>query len=101
MEVPADSEASVSIISMGLAKKLIVTIYDNIDIYATLTDASKKHLDVSGGGEVIVQEEYGLPHEIKVLVSQDLGLEELEVVLKDLTDPRSLHQEIPEQCHTK
>ena len=78
---------------MGLAKKLIMTIYYKGD--ATLKDASKKNLDVSGRGEVIVQEEYGLPHKIKLLVSQDLGLEELEVVLKDLTDPRILHLEIP------
>ena len=93
MEVLADSGASVSIISMGLEMKLIMTIYDKGD--ATLKDTSKTHLDVSGRGEVMVQEEYGLPHKIKVLVSEDLGLEELVVVLKDLTVPRILHQEIP------
>ena len=38
-----------------------------------MKDASNTHVDVSGRGEIMVQEEYGLPHKIKVLVSKDLG----------------------------
>ena len=40
---------------------------------AILKDASHKHMDVSGKSEIMVQEEHGLPHKIKVLVSKDFG----------------------------
>ena len=39
---------------------------------ATLKDASHKHMDMSGKGEIIVQEYFGLPHRIKVLMSRYL-----------------------------
>ena len=35
---------------------------------------------VSGKGAVVVQEEHGFPHKIKVLISKDLGKDELLVV---------------------
>ena len=57
MEALADSGASVSLIAWNLAKKLNMVIFDKVD--ATLKDASHKHMDVSGKGEVIVQEEHG------------------------------------------
>ena len=59
---------------------------------ATLKDANHKHLDVSGKGKVIVQEEYGMPHKIKVLVSRDLSADELVVGLEDLKDINILHK---------
>ena len=37
----------------------------------TFKDASQKHMDVSGRGEIMVQEEHGIQHKIKVLVSND------------------------------
>ena len=46
-----------------------MTTYDKGD--ATLKDASNTHMDVSGRGEITVEEEYGLPHRIKVLMSKD------------------------------
>ena len=62
----ADSGASASIISWDLANNINMEIYEKGD--ATLKDASHKHMDVSGQGEIIVQEEHGLPHKIQVLV---------------------------------
>ena len=40
---------------------------------ATLKDGSYYHIDVSGIGELIVQEEMGYPLKIHVLVSTGLG----------------------------
>ena len=40
---------------------------------ATFKDASHKHMDVSGRGEIMVQEKHGMHHKTKVLVSKDLG----------------------------
>ena len=58
---------------------------------ATLKGASHKHMNVSGKGEVMVQEEYGVPHKIKVLVSKDLGADKLVVGLEDLKEfPKTL-----------
>ena len=62
----ANSGVSASIISWDLAKKLNMVVFGKGD--ATLKNASHKHVDGSGKGEIIVQEEHGLPHKIKVLV---------------------------------
>ena len=62
---------------------------------ATLQNASHKQMDGRGKGEIIVQEEHGLPHKIKVLVSKDLGQDELVVGLGDLKDINILHKEFP------
>ena len=70
-----------------------MTIYEKGD--ATLKDASNKQMDVSGRGEIMVQEEYGIPHKIKVLISRDLGKDELVVGLEDLKDLGILHHEFP------
>ena len=43
----------------------------------------------------MVQEEHGVPHKIKVLVSKDLGKNELVVGLEDLKDIGILHKEFP------
>ena len=67
----ADSGASASIISLDLAKKLNMVVFGKSD--ATLKNASHKHMDMSGKGEIIVQEEHGLSHKIKVLVSKKTG----------------------------
>ena len=87
VEALADSGASGLIISMDLAKKVRMTIFEKGD--ETLKDASNKHMDVYGRGEI--QEEYGTPHKIKVLISRDLGQYELVVGLEDLKDLGILH----------
>ena len=53
---------------------------------ATLKEASNKHMDVSGKEEIMVQEDLGLLHKIKVLISKDLGNDEPVVGLEDLKD---------------
>ena len=60
---------------------------------ATLKDASDKSMDVSGRGEVIMQEELGFPNKIRVLNLKDLGKDELVIGLEDLKDLGILHQE--------
>ena len=65
----ANSGASTSIISWDIAKKVNMVIFEKGD--ATLKDASHTNMDVSGRGEIMVQEEHGIQHKIKVLVSKD------------------------------
>ena len=60
MEALADSGASASIISWDLAKKVNMIVFEKGD--ATLKEASYKHMDVSGRGEIVVKEEHGIPH---------------------------------------
>ena len=43
----------------------------------------------------MVQEECGMPHKIKVLVSGDLGPDKLLVGFKDLKNINILHKEFP------
>ena len=50
-------------------------------------------MDVSGKGEIMMEEEYELQHKINLLVSKDLGQEELIVSRKDLNDITILHNE--------
>ena len=59
---------------------------------ATLKERSHNHMGVSGKGEIMVQEEDGLPLKIQVLVSKSLGKGELVVGLEDLNKdfPRTL-----------
>ena len=57
--------------------------------------ASNKHMDLSGRGEIMVQEQQGLPYKIKVLISKDLGKDELVVGLEDLKDIGILHHKFP------
>ena len=52
-------------------------------------------MDVSERGEITVQEELGFPHKINVLISKDLGREELVIGLEDLKDLGILHPEFP------
>ena len=52
-------------------------------------------MDVSGKGAVVVQEFFCFPHEIKVLVSKDLGKDELVVGLEDLKTLNILHRDFP------
>ena len=89
----ADSGASSSIISWDLAEQLNMTIYDKGE--ATLKDGSHNHMDVSGIGSIIAQEEEGLPLKITVLVSRSLGEEELVIGLSDLKDMHILHKDFP------
>ena len=84
----ADSGASASIISRDLAKKVNRIVFEKGD--ATLKDASHKLMDVSGRGEIMVQEE-----KIKVLVSKDLDKIELVVGVEDLKDIGIVHREFP------
>ena len=58
-----------------------------------MQDARTKHMGVSGRGEIMVQEEYGPLHMIKVRVSKDLGQEKLVVGLEDRKDLGILHPE--------
>ena len=69
VETLADSGDSATIISWDLSKKVNMIIFKKGD--ATLKDASNKHMDVSGRGEIIVQEEQGLQHKIKVLYLEE------------------------------
>ena len=69
VEALADSGASASIISLDLARKVKMIIFEKGD--ATLKDASNKNMDVSGRGEIMVQEELGLRHKIRVLISKE------------------------------
>ena len=55
--------------SWDLAKKLNMLVFGRGD--ATLKNASHKHMDLSGKGEIMVQEKHGLPHKRKVLESKD------------------------------
>ena len=45
--------------------------------------------------KVMVQEEYGMPHKIRVLVSRDLGPDKLVVGFKDLKNINILHKKFP------
>ena len=89
----ADSGASTSIITWDLAKEINMTIYEKGE--ATLKDGSHNHMDVSGIGAIMVQEDDGLPLKINVLVSRSLGKEELVVGLSDLKDLNILHKDFP------
>ena len=89
----ADSGASSSIISWDLAKQINMTIYEKGE--ATLKDGSHNHMDVSGIGAIMVQEDDGLPLKIRVLISRSLGEEELVVGLSDLKDMNILHKDFP------
>ena len=91
MEALADSRATHSIISLYMAKKVNMIIFEKGE--ATLTNASNTRMDVSGRGEITVQEELGFPHKISVLISKDLGREELVIGLEDLKDLGILHQD--------
>ena len=62
---------------------------------ATFKDASHKHMDVSGRVEIMVQEEHGIPYKIRVMVSKDLGQNEVVVGLEDLKDIGILDRELP------
>ena len=77
--------------SLDLAKRVKIIIYEKGD--ATLKGASNKHMEVSGRGEIMIQEEYGLLHKIKVIISRDFGQNGLVVGLKDLKDLGTLHHE--------
>ena len=75
VEALADSGATHSIISFNLAKKVNMIMFEKGE--ATLTNASNTRMDVSGRGEITVQEELGFPHKISVLISKDLGRQNL------------------------
>ena len=62
---------------------------------ATLKNGSHNHMDVSGKGEIMIQEEDGLPLKIQVLVSKSLGKGELVLGLEDLKDLNILHKDFP------
>ena len=52
-------------------------------------------MDVSGSGDIMLQEEHRIQHKIKVLVSKDMGQDEFVVGLVDLKDIGILHREFP------
>ena len=93
MEALAYSGATHSIISLYMAKKVNMIMLEKGE--ATLTNASNTRLDVSGRGEFTVQEELGFPYKISVLISKDLGREELVIGQEDLKDLGILHQDFP------
>ena len=70
-----------------------MVVFGKVD--ATLKNASHKHMDVGGKGEIMMQEEHGLPHKIKVLVSIDLGQDELVVGLENLMNINILRKGFP------
>ena len=67
----------------------------------TLKDASIKHMDVGGRGEIMMQEELGLPHIRKILISKDLDKDELVAGFEDLKDVGLLHHEFPKTLPEK
>ena len=93
VEVLADSGSSVSIISYNLAVKVDMQIRKKGS--ASLQDASGNDMDVSGRDSLMVKEEDGISHKIKVIVSKDLGEEEVAVGLEDLKALSILHKEFP------
>ena len=99
VEALADSGPSASIISWDLAKKVNMILFEKGD--ATLKDARNKYMDLSGRGEIVVQEELGLPHKIKVLLSKDLAKDKLAVGLEDLKDICTLHREFIKTLHER
>ena len=78
------------LISWDLAKKLNMLVFEKEG--AIMKNASHKRMDVIEKGEVMVQEEYRMPHKIKVLVSKNLDADELVVGVADLN---ILHKEFP------
>ena len=52
-------------------------------------------MDVSGRGDIMLQEEHRIQHKIKVLVSKDLGQDEFVVGLEYLKKKGILHREFP------
>ena len=56
-------------------------------------DVSHKNMDVSGRGDIMLQEEHRIQHKIKVLVSTDFSQDELIVGLEDLKVFGILHRE--------
>ena len=72
---------------------MLINTLDNDD--TTLKDAINRDMDVSVRMEVNVEEEYGYPYNIQVLVSKNLGKQELVVGLEDLKAPRILHKDFP------
>ena len=60
---------------------------------ATLKDAINKHMDVSGRGEIMIEEEFGIPQKIRVSISRDLGQDGLVVGLDDIKDLGIPHHE--------
>ena len=83
----ANSSGSASIISWDLAKKLKIIIFEKGD--AILKDASNKHMDVRGREEIMV--ELGLPHKIKVLISNTWAKTSWWLFLEDLKNIGILH----------
>ena len=58
-------------------------------------------MDVSGRGETMMQAELGLPNKIRVLISKDLGQDEVVVWFGDLKDLGSLHYEFSKNLPEK
>ena len=94
LKVSALADFGAYILSFELALKLKLKIKEKGD--ATLRDAMNKFMNVNVRGEVIVEEEYGHPYTIEVLVSKDLGHEEMVVGLEDLKAMKILHKDFPE-----
>ena len=97
--VKALADSGASIISWYLAKKVNMMIFEKGD--ATLKDASHKNIDVSGRGDIMVQEEHGIQHKIKVLVSTDFSQDEKVVGLEDQKVFGILHIEFPKKHSLK
>ena len=89
----ADSGSSASIISLELAIKVELEREDPGD--TRLTDASGASMDVTAVATVAVRELEGIPSCFQVLVSKDIGKDEMVVGIDDLKTLHILHQDFP------
>ena len=89
----ADSGSSASIISLELAIKLGLEREDPGD--TKLEDASGSRMDVSAVATVAVREMAGIPSCFQVLVSKDIGKDDMVIGIDELKTLHILHQDFP------
>ena len=89
----ADSGSSASIISLELAIKLGLEKED--PGLTKLEDASWSRMDVTAVASVAVRELAGIPIYFQVLVSKDIGRDELVVGIDELKTLHILHADFP------
>ena len=88
-----DSGSSVLIISLYQAERIKLRLRAKGSV--SLLDVNVNCMNVSSRGSLMVKEEYGIPHEIKVILSKDLGEESLVVGQEHLKTPKILHKGSP------
>ena len=89
----ADSGSSASIISLELTIKLGLEREDPGD--TELQDASGSRMDVSAVATMAVREMTGIPSCFQVLVSKDIGKDDVVIGIDELKTLHILHQDFP------